>query len=243
MELTKNINKDLESEKLENNINLEKKQNNFLETTLGKTINTGIDIGLRIILPDLIENQVIDVKNALIKEGLGEGIKTAINSAIDLGKSTLGIFTGKFENVSQAQTAVQKGGIIDGVSNTIDFVLNKTQKSGVLPLSVTNAIRIGKNSILNSVSNNIENEFNKQLESAERLEKYSNSWKEYFNNKDFEGMTKEIYKINSEIKVLMPMENTINEARTIQNLHNLIKNNGKNFNLTEEQLKLAEILN
>lgn len=40
---------------LNNNLEIEKEQNNFLETTLGKTINTGIDIGIRAILPDYIE--------------------------------------------------------------------------------------------------------------------------------------------------------------------------------------------
>ena len=56
----------LENEiKLENNLVNEKEQNNFLETTLGKTINTGIDIGIRALLPDYIEEQIIDLKDNL----------------------------------------------------------------------------------------------------------------------------------------------------------------------------------
>lgn len=48
-------------------INLEteeigKEQNKFLETTLGKVINTGIDIALRAILPKAIEDEVIRSK-------------------------------------------------------------------------------------------------------------------------------------------------------------------------------------
>ena len=35
---------------------------------------------------------------------------------------------------------------------------------------------------------------------------------------------------------------TIKEAREIENLHLLIKNNGHNFNLSNEELKLAGIL-
>ena len=236
------IENNLEKNNNLNNLEIEKEQNDFLETTLGKTINTGIDIGLRMLLPDLIENQVIEIKDTLFKEGLGEGVKKAISSAVDLGKSALGIITGDFENISQVQVAVQNGGLIDGISDTIDFVLDKTQNSGILPTTITRTIRTGKNTLLNNVSNNIENEFNKQLECADRLQKYSNNWKEYFNNKDFEGMTKEYYKINAQIKELLPMENTLKEARTIQNLHSLIKNNGKDFNLTQEQLKLAEML-
>ena len=67
----------------------EKEQNSFLQTTLGKTINGAIDIGLRWVLPDLIEDEVIDIKDSLIKGGLKEGINTAINSAINLGKSAM----------------------------------------------------------------------------------------------------------------------------------------------------------
>ena len=68
----------LDNEKLlENNLNIEYNQNNFLNNILGRTINGAIDIGLRYILPDLIEEQVIDVKNNLIKFGLKDGIKKA----------------------------------------------------------------------------------------------------------------------------------------------------------------------
>jgi len=48
--------------------------------------------------------------------------------------------------------------------------------------------------------------------------------------------------MRAELKELIPMENTIKEARTIENLHNLIKNNGKDFNLSTEQQELAKML-
>ena len=65
-----------------NNINqelvTEKNQNSFLESALGKTINTAMDIGLRWVLPDLIEDEIIDIKDSLVKGGLKEGINTTI---------------------------------------------------------------------------------------------------------------------------------------------------------------------
>lgn len=79
----------LQENNISNNIEIGKKQNNFLETTLGKTINVGMDIGLRMLLPDLIENQVIEIKDTLLNEGLSEGIKKVVSSAIDLGKSAI----------------------------------------------------------------------------------------------------------------------------------------------------------
>ena len=75
----------LENEvKLENNLVNEKDQNNFLETTLGKTINTGIDIGIRALLPDFIDDQVINIKNNLLKNGLKEGISKTIDDTIEI---------------------------------------------------------------------------------------------------------------------------------------------------------------
>ena len=49
----------LENEiEINNNLEIEKEQKSFLETTLGKTINTEIDIGIRALLPDFIEEQI-----------------------------------------------------------------------------------------------------------------------------------------------------------------------------------------
>ena len=225
------------------NLNNEIEQNNFLETILGKTINTGIDIGIRALLPDYIEGQIIDLKNNLIKYGLKEGIKKSIDDAINVGKSAIGIVTGNFENITQVQDAIKSGGIIDNVSNLLDVVINKVYKNGLINSTVAKTIKQGKNSILNNVEKNIENTFNKQINSLENTEKYINNWKQYFNNKNFEGMEKEYKKIEKEINNLIPIEKTIGDVRTIENLHKLIKNNGQDFNLTQEQIELAEKLN
>ena len=233
---------------LENNLNKENEiiktedQTKFIETTLGKTINFGLDIGLRALLPDYIEQQVIDIKNTLMQEGFSNGIKKVVSSAIDFGKSAIGIVTGNFENISQVQTAIKNGGIIDSVSEIVDSVLNRVNKTGKLPYNITNTIRKGKNIILNSITNKIEEEFTNQLDAAEKLQKYENNWKEYFNNKDFIGMQREYEKIREKLKILIPMEKTLKQARTIENLHTLIKNNGQDFNLSKEELELVNLL-
>lgn len=231
---------------LENNLNnsiaIEDKQKNFLETNIGKAVNTGLNIGIRYLLPDLIENEIIDIKDAFLKNGFKEGINTAIDSAINLGKSALGIFTGKFENVNQMQTAVKTGGLIDSVSNIVDTTINKVVNSGKLNYSIGNTIKKGKNVILNNVTKNIESEFENQVNNIEYLNKYTENWKNYFNNKDFDGMQREYEKIQIRMKDIAPIEKTINAARTIENLHKLIRNNGRNFDLTPDQLELANML-
>ena len=227
---------------LNNNLEIEKEQKNFLETTLGKTINTGIDIGIRAILPDYIEEQIIDLKDNLIKYGLKEGIKKSIDDAINIGKSAIGIVSGNFENIAQMHEAIKNGGIIDNVSSLLDSVINKVQSKGLINSTVARTIKQGKNSILNNVEKNIENTFNNQIKALNYTEKYIENWKNYFENKDFNGMEKEYKKIKTEMNYLAPIEKMINEARTIENLHMLIKNNRQDFNLTKEQMELAEKL-
>ena len=227
---------------LNNSITIENKQKSFLETNIGKAVNTGLNIGIRYLLPDLIEDEIIDIKDAFIQNGFKEGIQTAIDSAINLGKSALGIFTGNFENLSQAQSAIKSGGIIDGVSTALDVVLGKVTKKGLIPYNVSNLIRKGKDVILDNVSKNIENNFTSQINNLDKLSKYENNWREYYKDKDFKGMEKEYEKIKEKLKELMPLEETLKQARQIENIHKIIKNNGGDFNLTPEQLELSKIL-
>ena len=216
-------------------------QKNFLDTTLGKVINTGLDAGIRFLLPDLIEEQVIDVKDAIINNGFKAGIDEAISSAIDMGKSVIGIFTGKFENVSQAENAIKSGGIIDGISDALDYALNLCSKLGKIPNAICSVIKGGKDLILDTISNNIEEEFKNQVSSIEKINTYKENWKEYYIDQDFEKMEKEFNKLEKELQKVLPLENTIKEARNIENLHILIKNKG-NFNLSQDELELANKL-
>lgn len=219
-----------------------KEQGQFMNNMMNSVMNTALDIGLRALLPDLIEQQVIDIKNSLFNEGLQEGINTAINSLKDFAKSALGIVTGDFENISQVQNAVEKGGIIDTISNIIDFALDKAQDKGLIDKNTAGLIDKGKDVILDNISQNIEGTLTEQIKGIEKLDKYSENWNNYYNEKDFEGMEKEYTKIKKQLKELIPLEETLKNAREIENLHTLIKNNNGDFNLSQNELDLAKIL-
>ena len=238
-----NLEKTIQINKLDNEINLEKNQNKFLNSMLGKAINTGMDIGIRSLLPDFIEEQIIDIKDNLMNYGIKDGIKKTVDDAINLGKSALGIVTGNFENVEQMQTAVKKGGIIDSVSNLFDLALNQVEKKGKINSNIAKTIKQGKNTILNSVESNIEKSFTKQINGVEKLDKYISNWRQYYNNQDFNGMEKEYKKINKELKNLVPLENTLKEARNVENLHKLIKTNGHNFDLSDTEKEVLKKIN
>ena len=224
---------------INNNINLEKSNNNFLNNIFGKTINTAIDIGLRAILPDLIENQIIDIKNSLLENGLKAGINTAINSAVDFGKSAAGIVTRNFENINQVKIAIGNGGIVDNISTVLDKVINTVYQKGYINRNTKNLIKNGKNVLLNNVSNNIKSQLEEQTNAVEKLEKYLNNWKDSYNKKDFSTMEKIYNKIEEQSQKIIPLENIINETKQIKAIHNLIKNNGQNFEISEEEKRLA----
>lgn len=225
--------------KLDNNINIENKKNNFLNNIIGKTVNNAFDIGLRAILPDLIENQIIDIKNNLLENGIKAGINSAINSIKDLKKGATGIVTGNFENIKQVGVAIGDGGIIDTVSDLLDKALYKIYEKGNINKTIYTLIKKGKNVILDNVTNNIKNELEEQNNYVENIEKYIKNWKENYQKKDFAKMTQEYEKIEKEIDKIIPVENVINETKRVKAIHNLIKNNGQNFNITKEEEKLA----
>ena len=55
-------------------------------------------------------------------------------------------------------------------------------------------------------------------------------------------MEKEYNKIEKEVKKLMPLEEMMKEAKRIEIIHNLIKENGQNFNIDKEQMDLIKTL-
>lgn len=223
--------------KLENT--LEKNQRNFLETSLGKTINSAIDIGLKAALPNLVEDQIINIKNTILEQGFSEGIKEVINTGLDYGKSITGIVTGDFENISQIQMAIKKGGILDNISKLLDLSINFAKSKNLITPDIANLIKRSKNTIITSVSEKIENNLTNQIKSIEKLEKYCEKWNKAYNKRDFSEMEKAYKNIKGNLNKIIPFEKIIDESRKIENLHNLIKNNGNNFNLSEEEKSLA----
>lgn len=231
---------------IEKNVNNQndfaKEQNNFLKSNLGKALNVGMDIALKSVLPDLIEEQIISVKNTLMEEGLKEGFNTIVESAIDLGKSAAGIFTGKFENTTQIENVIKKGGIIDSTSDVLDNAIKLAKENKLIDKVTANMLKKGKNAVLDSINDSVENMLTNQIKSVEKIQASISNWKEAYNEKDISKMEKEFKKINKELSNVVPLENIIKEAREIENLHVLIHNNGNNFNLSQTQIELSKKL-
>ena len=217
-------------------------QDSFLESKFGIIIDKAVNLGLKSLLPDFIENQIIDIKDEIIHNGLKAGLNAAITGSIDLGKSLIGVFTGKFENISQIQSAVKKGGVIDSINSVMDKAIDMAIEANVIDKTAGKAINAGKKELFKNISNEIENNLEGQIKSIEKLEHTCNNWNEAFEGRNIDDMEKYYKKINKLIDNIIPLENVINKAREIENLHNLIKGNNWEFNISNESLELAKLL-
>ena len=198
---------------LENSIDLKNQENNF------NNINE--------VLSNIFGNVVNWSIDAAIKYFLPDSIE---NSIINIKNNLLGdniqnIIKGNIDNISQTVKALTE--IVENVLNEIN-INNKNEKN--------------KNIIYENVEANIDKEIKKQIDSINKIENYKEQWYKNFNEQNFNDMNKVFNNIKKEIKNIIPLENTIKEIRKIENLNELIKKRGGDFNITKEEMELANKL-
>lgn len=229
---------------IQNNIleNLEEKQMTFLETNLGKIVNGAIDIGIKAVLPDWLEDEMIEIKDSVLNEGFKSGVETMVNKAIDVGKKLEGIVTGKFEDINQIKSVIKRGGLVDSISKLLDTVIDWAKKEKIISTSTAKLIKSGKKTIMQTIEDSINTNLENQVSSIEKINGYIEKWTNYFNKQDFTNMKKIYNKIETEMEKIIPLQTVLEQVKQVENLQELIQNNGKNFNLTEEELELANML-
>ena len=97
--------------------------------------------------------------------------------------------------------------------------------------------------MLDNVEKNIESTLNKQIRTAQNLDNHIRNWQDFFDKKDFNNMEKEYKIIKKQLKELVPIENTINSARKIEGIHELLKNRENKFEISKEEIELMGKLN
>lgn len=217
-------------------------QDKLLKSDFGKAINNALDYGIKAIFPAIVDDQLINLKDNIYNYGFGEGIKKSFNDMISTGKNILGIANKDFENVSQVKEAVKSGGLIDDVSDLLDDTINNLKSSKVISSKDATKLKKGKNEILDDLEENIEEEFSEQLEYSEKIDKYISNWEEDYMNQDFESMEKEYNKIEAIKENVDLMDDTLEEIKKVENIHELIKNNDGSFDLSDEEIELANKL-
>lgn len=217
-------------------------QNDWINSEVTQVLNACLDIGLRIILPDYLEEQVIELKDNILNNGLNDGLNKSLEDSVQKGKEAVGILTNNFENISDVKNAIKNSDTLDKISDILDSVIDTLKENKTINSTTAKTIKKEKNTIIKNLEKNVDKTFENQIADFEKMEKYISNWKKAYNSQDFNSMQKEYNKMEKIMKELMPLENTINEFRNIENLHTLIKNNGKNFDLSDEAIELSNKL-
>ena len=228
-----NVNNELS---IENKDNILSKQNNALSEILNNVINWSIDAGLKYILPDSIENDVIKIKNDLLNGNAAQKIIDTIGSVINLGKEKLNNEKKEILNTEDIKKVLKNPDTIKLISDTVEIILNNRD------INIQNKERSNKKIIEKNVENNLNNQLESQINSINKIENYKNEWYKNYENKDFEKINKVYKNIKKELKNIVPIEKLIKETRKIENLNQLIKSKGGDFNITKEELELANKL-
>lgn len=221
-------------------MDIETNLENTKEINALKIVDVVLNIGLKSILPDFLENDIIEIKDAFIKEGFVDGVKEILDKLEDMGKSIIGIFSGRFETVEQIKRLVQTDGILDGISELIDKILKKLMNKGKIDKNIYNLIKTGKKEILNIVEDNLKSTYQETTYSLEKLNKYCEEWKENYKNKNYDEMKKSSNKIKQRLEQSEMVEDIINEARNIEKMQKYIEKKGSIENLSEKEKQLLE---
>lgn len=226
--------------------NLEKSlksaQETFLKSKLGQVINSAVDIGIKIALPDWLDDEIIEIKNSVLNEGFKEGIQMAIDKAIKVGKNLEGIVTGNFESIEQIKSVLKRGGLLNSMSKLLDEVISWAKKKKIISSSTAKYIKSGKKAILETIEKSIEDNLENQVLSIEKIDGYVTKWTNYYQKQDFTNMKKIYNKIQKEMQKIIPLKDVLDKVENLSNIQELIENNGKNFDLSNEELELANML-
>jgi hypothetical protein len=219
-------------------------QQNFLESKLYNIVDGALDIGIRLAMPDCIEDSVISIKDSILQNGLIEGIKETVKSTFEFGKSCLNIATDNFETIDQLETAVKTNGTLDILSSFFDKGLNSALSAGLITKTIKSNIKSTKNSFIKKIDTNLTAELKDQKQYLKKIEQFATKWQKYFEAENLEKM-QEVYEDMKEYindSDICPFESTLEKYNEIEMLQNLLENNGGNFDLSEDELELVEAL-
>lgn len=213
---------------LEESLNLNENKfyqmtSNTVETAYNMT-NKIFDGIIRGILPDSIEDNVINIKDALELNKLSQKVAT-VTETIFYKKGNFNDIINSLEIEKRTETIIKnvnelfnlKGTDISKIENSKDKINDKLKKE------LTDAV-------------------NKYVKSLNKNQEYMETWKHHYENKDIKNMEKEYKKIEKNMEKLLPIEKEINKIRKIENITTLIKEKGGDFNLTKEELELVNKL-
>ena len=208
---------------------INKSQKGFLTNLLEKAANTAIDFGIRIVTPDIIENQVIDIKNSIFENGLTKGIDNIVKNIQDFGKNILGLNNGNYNDFDEINLAIKKMEMDSILSSNIEKGVEKYLDKNIDKLEERFKEKLKSNdkNILDKFNKSIEKNLNEEMSKVQKLNEFNNLWEKAWDDRDIDKMEKYLKEINK-LRLEIPMfKNLISKSDLINELHGNIVRTGR----------------
>ena len=223
----------------------ETEQKEFLDTTIGKIVDAGLDFAISTFVPDLIEKPVSNLKDKLLSWDFNKEKETISSGALEQTKK-LEENSGKEVDignvVANLKDFLKEEKTINSFSKIIDAAIKELVDKDKISSNVSKMLKEGKNAVVEKIKEKIDHELDGQIVYVEELKEQTEKWKNYYQEKDIKNMKAVSKKIDSLMEDIMPIDTILTEAKQIQNLQQLIENNNNQFDLSSTQLELAKML-
>ena len=214
-----------------------------VKINLPKVANNALNFGLKAILPDFFEEDIIQIKDSFINEGFEKGLEEAKEKAEEVWKSVKGVFTGEFDTVGEIQKLIQKNGILDTASDLVDKITKLLLSKKIINKTTYNLIKTGKKEIINALEGELNNYYKVDNYDFEGLSEQIEKWQKNYNDSDYESMEKTAKTILNILDKVDQIEAVITKARNIQKVQKYIQEKGSKEKLTKAERKLIEAIN
>ena len=214
-----------------------------VKINLPKVTNNALNFGLKAILPDFIEEDIIQIKDSFINEGFEKGLEEAKEKAEEVWKSVKGVFTGEFDTVGEIQKLIQKNGMLDTASDLVDKITKLLLSKKIINKTTYNLIKTGKKEIINALEGELNNYYKVDNYDFEGLSEQIEKWQKNYNDSDYESMEKTAKTILNILDKVDQIEAVITKARNIQKVQKYIQEKGSKEKLTKAERKLIEAIN
>mgnify|MGYP005798914417 FL=1 len=223
----------------------ETEQKEFLDTTIGKIVDAGLDFAISTFVPDLIEKPVSNLKDKLLSWDFNKEKETISSGALEQTKKSeenSGKEVDIGNVVANLKDFLKEEKTINSFSKIIDAAIKELVDKDKISSNVSKMVKEGKNAVVEKIKEKIDHELDGQIVYVEELKEQTEKWKNYYQEKDIKNMKSVSKKIDSLMKDIMPIDTILTEAKQIQNLQQLIENNNNQFDLSSTQLELAKML-
>ncbi len=194
-----------------------------MNLTTQKTLDTAFNTVVKVLpIPDIAENVIIATKDFLKNDEVQEKIKDIFDNTINKDGRIV-------KNISQIKDTIKEEGLKEGISETIDIVINNLKKSKQIDKNTANLLKDSKDVIIDkAIDKEIENRYKGQEKILNNINEKYTLWESEFKNMNIENMDKIYNEIKGEYKKLIPTIDIINKIKEMYNLNNLAKNKIKN---------------